>query len=356
MRDRAGSAEAGGKARGHAHPSAGGMSGEPERVSLVARAPWWGGDLQTLRNHLLAPFPELQSTTTTLHFPTRDDSGDVLIGQLETPHAGDWRDQPLVVLVHGLTGCEDSTYVRETARVQLLRGRRVLRLNLRGAGPSARTARGYYHAGCYGDLLDVFAALEPHRAGQRVVIIGYSLGGNVVLNLLGRPESREIVDAAATVSAPIVPMEASKRIMAVRNVLYQRFLLKRMKSDVLSAADLTPQERAVIEDASSVYAFDDQFVAPRNGFVDAPDYYGQTAGLQFVPAIAQPTLLLHAADDPWIPHEAYLEAARLAPGHVDVVVTSTGGHVGFHERGRDETWHDHRIDRFIDIVFGAGAP
>lgn len=105
-----------------------------EGVAFRERAPWWGGDLQTLRNHLLAGQQPLPSTTVTRLFPISDGTGDRLMGRLEQPvHPAP--GTPLIVLMHGLTGCEDSTYVRRSAAFHLLRGRRVLRLNLRGAGP-----------------------------------------------------------------------------------------------------------------------------------------------------------------------------------------------------------------------------
>ena len=121
---------------------------EKDAVRLISfrdRAPWWGGDLQTLRNHLLPPREPLPAITAARTFKTSDGSGDRLLAQLDTP-PNPAATSPLVVLIHGLTGCEESTYVRRTAKFHLLRGRTVLRLNLRGAGPSRAMAKGHYHA------------------------------------------------------------------------------------------------------------------------------------------------------------------------------------------------------------------
>jgi predicted alpha/beta-fold hydrolase len=135
--------------------------------------------------------------------------------------------------------------------------------------------------------------------------------------------------------------------MAPRNAIYHRFLLKRMKRDVLASAALSQLERRTVADARSVYAFDDQWVAPRNGFRDARDYYEQTAGARQIPNITVPTLMLHACNDPWIPVQSYLTAQKEAAHKVDILVARSGGHVGFHERGYAETWHDRMIDAFI---------
>lgn len=317
-----------------------------EGAAFCERAPWWGGDLQTLRNHLLAGQQPLPSTTVTRLFPTSDGTGDRLMGRLEQPvHPAP--GTPLIVLIHGLTGCEDSTYVRRSARYHLMRGRRVLRLNLRGAGPGRKLANGYYHAGCAPDLQNVLAGLSEEEGRNGVFAVGYSLGGNILLNLLGSLPTAERLIGAAVVSAPIEPREACQRIMALRNALYHRWLLRRMKKDVLASPGLAPAEREAITEARSVYAFDDRWVAPRNGFRDAEDYYARTAGARQLASISMPTLLLHAINDPWIPVRPYLELQQPASPHVEIVVARSGGHVGFHEHGHTETWHDRRIDNFL---------
>jgi predicted alpha/beta-fold hydrolase len=310
------------------------------------RAPWWGGDLQTLRNHFLRRHVPLPSQSSTIEFPTSDGSGDRLTGTLEEPLAPA-ATSPLILLIHGLAGCEDSTYVRESARFHLARGRPVLRLNLRGAGTSRHLANGHYHAGSASDIQDVLNGLDYDSDQHAVFLVGFSLGGNILLNLLGRLKSQRRLIGAATVSAPIEPLDACKRIMEPRNALYHRFLLKRMKQDVLASAALSDRERQKIQRANSVYAFDDQWVAPRNGFHDAQDYYERTAGARLVGEITTPTLMLHASNDPWIPAQPYLVWKERALRHVEILLARSGGHVGFHERGRADTWHDRMIDAFI---------
>ena len=320
-------------------------------VDFRERAPWWGGDLQTLRNQFVSRVRPLQSRSLALEFPTSDGSGDRLVGSLETPITA-VTNCPLVVLIHGLTGCQDSDYVREAARFHLIRGRAVLRLNLRGAGPSKRVARGYYHAGCASDIRDVLGGIPEPYARNGIFAVGFSLGGNILLNFLESAERDNRLVGAATVSAPIEPLEACCRLMASRNALYHRWLLKRMKQDVLSSTELSIREREDITRAQSVFEFDDRWVAPRNGFRDARDYYAQTAGARRVPIITIPTLLLHARNDPWIPHQSYLDAEKSAAPQVEIVIARSGGHVGFHEQGHSETWHDRLIDKFLARISG----
>ena len=322
------------------------MNGMADVAGFRERVLWWGGDLQTLRNHFRTRRTPLPSHSSPLEFPMLDSSGDRLTGTLEKPIVPA-ASSPLILLIHGLTGCEDSSYVREAARFHLARGRSVLRLNLRGAGSSRHVANGYYHAGCASDIQHVLDRLGDAEIQHGIFPVGFSLGGNILLNLLGRLKPRHPLIGAATVSAPIEPLEACQRIMAPRNAIYHRFLLRRMKRDVLAAAALSQRERQIIARTRSVYAFDDQWVAPRNGFRDARDYYEQTAGARHVPGITVPTLMLHACNDPWIPVRPYLTAQKEAWHNVEMLLARGGGHVGFHERGYAETWHDRIIDGFI---------
>ena len=293
----------------------------------------------------------LPGQSSAMAFPMSDGSGDRLTGTLHQPMSPTNED-PLILLIHGLTGCEDSIYMKESALFHLRRGRRVLRLNLRGAGSSRHVANGYYHAGCAGDIRDVLDGLDSASVERGLVLVGFSLGGNILLNFAGQLATHYPVAGIATVSAPIEPLEACTRMMEPRNAVYHRFLLKRMKQDVLSSHTLSTGERKDIERAQSIFDFDDRWVAPQNGFHDARDYYERTAGAQWVRSISVPALLLHASNDPWIPVRPYLSLKKLGLPNVAIVIPRSGGHVGFHERGHAETWHDRMIDTFIKSLGG----
>lgn len=162
-----------------------------------ARAPWWGGDLQTMRNQFVAGFAPLGGQSQRLAFELLHGDGDRMLGMLDTPAQN--QDGPLIVLIHGLTGCEDSAYVRESARFHLARGRRVLRLNLRGAGPSRATCGGYYFAGCTEDIRAVIDGLPADLKADGVIAVGFSLGGNILLNTMAQDWAQDAFLAAATV-------------------------------------------------------------------------------------------------------------------------------------------------------------
>lgn len=317
------------------------------------RFPWLTGDLQTLRNFILRPRHDLSAwPQRRLWLPVSE--GDQLAAAL---HAGARTGEtPLVVLIHGLTGCEDSIYLRGSARFWLERGHPVLRLNLRGSWPSRPRCRGHYHAGRSADLRDALGNLLAEVPGVRragVLLVGFSLGGNMLIKFLAESAAEMPVRAAATVSAPIDLAATSRRFLQPRNALYHRWLLAQMKREALAApARLSLAEKAAIEGARTVYQFDDAFVGPRHGFAGAADYYARCSGQRFLPDVPVPLLAVHAADDPWIPAQCYAGSVWDSNPRVGAVVTRSGGHVGFHAADAAAPWHDRAIATFFAEVLG----
>lgn len=322
------------------------------------RPPWLTGDLQTLRNNLRRPYHDLTAwPETPVELPLADGSSDRLLGYLHRPRAKTPRG--LVVLLHGLTGCADSTYIRSTAQHLLRNGYAVLRLNLRGAGPGRRLARFQYHAGRTADLRDALSGLrahEPALAAGGVFAVGYSLGANMLLKFLGEEGAGSPLRAAAAVSAPIDLYAASRCLMMRRNGFYHRYLMSRMIVEALSpSAALTDDERRAAQSARTVYEFDDRFVGPRNGFAGAADYYARCSAEGFLAAIETPTLLIHALDDPWIPADAYRRQNWARMPNLTPLLPAAGGHVGFHGAGSHVPWHDRCLAGFFDRARTADA-
>jgi uncharacterized protein len=316
---------------------------DPEFQTFKPRFPWWGGDLQTLRNYLtrggwdLSPWPSER-----LYFEVGDGSGDRLQAVLHRREGA-----AVAVLVHGLTGCEESFYVLETARFMLSKGFSVLRMNLRGAGPSRKTCTGHYYAGSSAELDAVLRQLPNDLIAPGLVLVGYSLGGNVVLKYLAERPLGVAPDCAITISAPIDLAAASRRMMEGRNRLYHHWLLKRMAAEAGSGgARLSPDEKAAIRGARTVFEFDDRFVAPRNGFDGAGDYYDRCSSAGMLPAIDTPVLLLHARNDPWIPADAYDQFAQSGASPVSVMLSDSGGHVGFHGADIETPWQNACINTY----------
>ena len=275
--------------------------------------------------------------------PTDDGSGDRLVLALDTP-LNPQSGKAAIVIVHGLTGCQDSFYVLNTARFWLDRGHTVLRLNLRAAGPSRDLCSEQYHAGRSRDIAAMLAGLPADLTRSGIIAIGYSLGGNILLKYLGEEGANTPVRFAASVSAPIDLAASARRFHRARNWGYQRWLLSRMKAEATApGAAIGEDERRAIKQARSVWAFDDTYVAPCNGFDGAEDYYARCSALGFLAGIKVTTVLVQARDDPWIPSAPYEAAGRLGNRNLAVRLTDRGGHVGFHGRGHTIPWHDRII-------------
>src|SRR5215470_10417609 len=150
------------------------------------RAPWVGGDLQSLRNFLRRPAIPLEAEASErIQLPLDTRSGDRGSAMLHRPRKRRARRRPVVILIHGLTGCEDSIYMRASTAHLLRAGFPVLRLNLRGAGPSRPYCGLHYHAGRTEDLRLMLAALPSAVTANGMVAVGFSLGGNLLLKYLG---------------------------------------------------------------------------------------------------------------------------------------------------------------------------
>lgn len=300
--------------------------------TFIPRIPWWGAHLQTLRNSLVGRAPRLLNwPAQRINLRVQDGSNDVLVGYLHRPHLA--TTYPLILLLHGLAGSAESIYMRETARVLLDAGFPVLRMNLRGAGESATTCQLHYYAGRSQDMRLILAALEQPLKANGVIPVGFSLGGNLLLKFMGEGGAPDILGTVA-VSAPIDLAACCDRIDAPGNLLYRQYLLRHLRREVKQGkARIDWMMREGILAALTLRAFDEACTAPRNGFKSAADLYARSSAQPYIPAIKQPTLLLQARDDPWIPAAAYEALAALKLEHVRLLMPAGGGHVGFHGAG-----------------------
>lgn len=315
-----------------------------------ARTPWWGGDLQTLSSYLRRA-PLDADAHERLILPLDDGTGDRLAASLSRP-AAPVAGRPLVVLVHGLSGDEASVYMRRTASHLLRLGYPVLRLNLRGAGPSRPLSRLQYHAGRTADLAAALAALPPSLTAHGIAAVGYSLGANMLLKFLGERGRGSPLGAAISVSAPIDLAATSRRMLMWRNSAYQSYLMRGIRSEAVApASEITAAERRAVLVARSIREFDEVFSAPRNGYAGADDYYEANAARNFLGGIAVPTLVIHALDDPWVPAEPYLSYRWRGNSALVPLFSKGGGHVGFHGRDPSAPWHDLAIAQFLAAVF-----
>jgi predicted alpha/beta-fold hydrolase len=185
-----------------------------------------------------------------------------------------------------------------------------------------------------------------------LIAIGYSLGGAMLLKYLGEEGNNTAFKAAATVSAPIDLSITCKWMQRARNHIYHAYILGNMKREATGkGALLTAEERAAILRSRSVWEYDDFFIGPRHGFAGAEDYYDKNKPARFMPGIRVPTLLIAAADDPWIPVSTYRRFDWAGSPALTPLLPSGGGHVGFYGANDHVAWSDRAV-----AVFFANAP
>lgn len=322
-----------------------------DRPPFQPRFPWWTGNLQSLATAILpAPKDVAPHASTMLPLPMAD--GDVLQASLDSP-AEPKAGRQAVLLIHGAGGSAGSPYMLRASRYLLDRGHPVVRLNLRGAGPSRAGCRGQYYAGGSADLGAVLSLLPENLKKAGMVAVGYSVGGAILLKYLGEVGQDTPLAAAISVSAPIELAATCRNLMRWCNWLSHFLLLRQMKREALGpGAALTPAERDGIVKARTLWQYDDLFTAPRNGFADAATYYARCSAIEFLDGIRIPTLVLAAQDDPWVPRAAYLgqhwgsyKSLSLLP-----LLPENGGHVGFHGVGSRQPWSDVVVGRFLGLL------
>ncbi len=184
-----------------------------------------------------------------------------------------------------------------------------------------------------------------------IVAMGYSLGANVLMKFLGERGSSSPIKAAIAVSSPLNLAPVSHRLMQWDNALFQFAILSQLKREsVKSAADLSERERSAVLNARTVWDFDENFTAPRNGFSGAQDYYTRSSCKPFLEHVAVPTLMIHASDDPLVPQADYLQYKWADNLNLTPLLSRSGGHVGFRETSCHAYWHDVCAARFLEMT------
>ena len=265
---------------------------------------------------------------------------------------------PTILLVHGLEGSSESTYVLGTAEKAHRAGFNALRLNIRTCGGTQHLAPTLYHSGLSSDLRAVIEELIARDHLAEIYLAGFSLGGNQSLKLAGElgGDAPAALRGVAAVSAPIDLAACADRIRRRDNWLYSRSFLAGLRRRIRHAQRLYPERYGTgrLRRARSIREFDELFTAPHSGFRDADDYYARASALQFAGRIRVPTLVLHAEDDPFIPFAPFRHPSIAANPHVLLLAPRHGGHVGFvadtAAPDPDRFWAENRVVEFCGLL------
>jgi hypothetical protein len=299
------------------------------RDDIIYSPAWWipGGHLQTLWGKLFRR--QNPAPTVVERWDTPD--GDFL--EVHRLAAAD--SSPRVMLLHGLEGTVHSHYAQGLLNEAARRGWGADLLIFRSCGSEPNRAKRFYHSGETTDASFALDRIVEEFPGTPLAIAGVSLGGNVLLKMLGEKGSDLPTQlcAAAAISVPFDLERSSRRINRGFSRVYQRFFLSSLREKAQEKArrfpDLAPTDR--IAALKTLADFDNLITGPLHGFRDAQDYYRRSSSLPYLNDIRLKTLLLSAIDDPMLPPEVLgdvLEVARQNPAlHVEFV--EKGGHAGF---------------------------
>lgn len=262
--------------------------------------------------------------------------------------------ETLVLLIHGLEGSSESKYMTSTTNHLNERGLDIVCFNLRSCSGEDNLLLSTYHSGKTEDVNFVVNHLLDHYDYKNIVIIGFSLGGNLTLKYLGEKSDAisPIIRGGIAVSVPIDIASAEKEMDKLKNKLYLEVFFKTMKTKVLEKAYKFPEfqlEKEELFKATKFKHLEQLYTVPVFGFESPEDYWKKASSKPLIPAIKKPTLLINAKNDTFLSKECYPIDEAQNSEFFFLETPNYGGHVGFMSsfKPKENTWLEERIARFI---------
>jgi uncharacterized protein len=267
------------------------------------------------------------------------------------------RTKPLtLIVVHGLEGSSDSQYMLGVARNGLAAGMNVVLMNQRNCGDMDHFAPTLYNSSLSGDVAAVVRSVLENDAVSRFALIGFSMGGNLVLKLAGEwgsdgpPQFR-----AVAAVCPAMDLAASADALhEPANRIYEYYFLMQLFRRLRRKARLFPEKFDVsrLRGISTLRMFDDRITAYYCGFTGADDYYARAAAANVVDGIAVPALIIHAANDPFIRVRPETLRRIAENPNITYVETNDGGHCAFlgdlnGDTADDGRWAEREVVDFV---------
>jgi uncharacterized protein len=325
-------------------------------TSFEPRRFWTNGHVQTIVGNYL-PRPSFLVDTVAETVVVDQADGSRVLCHCHWQAEPDRATRLTLVLVHGLEGSSNSRYMQGIAARAWDAGMNVIRMNMRNCGGTDALTPTLYHSGLSGDVGAVVRHYAQQFALQRVALVGYSMGGNLVLKLAGEWGNQPPLCAVAAVCPAVDLAPGADALHEPLNRAYEWNFLRGLRARYARKRELFPASyapAAEIGPVRSIREFDHKIVSRYCGFRDADDYYYRAASARVVDRIAVPTLILHAQDDPFIRLLPDTRAKLLANPHISFVETRHGGHCAYLSRdpGNDIHWAESTVIRFVQSVAG----
>lgn len=265
------------------------------------------------------------------------------------------KSDTVIIALHGLEGSSESTYILALSKVLNKADVDVVAVNLRGCSGEHNRVLASYHSGKTEDLGAIINHIDKKYDYKNIILVGYSLGGNITLKYLGEQGANlhPKINCAIAVSVPCDLTGSSNALMQKGNMAYMHRFLKSLKEKAAHKKEQFPKEDLDIEGllaAKNFKDFDNLFTAPVNGFKDAQDYWTQNSSKPFLHAIKIPTLMVSALDDTFLSDECFPYEESKDHQHLFLETPKSGGHVGFNSTfyGKNGHWLEKRIFGFLN--------
>ena len=320
-----------------------------DHTTAPFRPAWWapGPHAQTIWGKFFRRHTPVATRRERWNTP---DGDAVQLARLDAPPGA-----PRLLLLHGLEGAPRSHYVQGLFAACRARGWAMDLLIFRSCAGELNAARRLYHSGETEDLDLVLRRIAAEHPGAPLAVAGVALGGNVLLKWLGErgADVPPTLRAAVAVSVPYDLARGSRHIEQGFARVYARGFLRSLKRKATAKRARYPDlfDPAALARVRTIWDFDEHVTAPVHGFASAADYYARSSAMHFLPTIRVPTLLLSAADDPFLPAPVLDEVRAVAAANPALTVRFVphGGHVGFvggRLPWRPEYWGEQRIIDF----------
>jgi uncharacterized protein len=324
-------------------------------TEFVPRRGLSNGHLQTIVGNFL-PRPPLQTESTAEQVEVDPLDGSRVLCHCHWQPQQDRTNRLTLILVHGLEGSSSSRYILGVAARAWAAGFNVVRMNMRNCCDTDELTPTLYHSGLSADVGAVIDHFAARFELEKIALVGYSMGGNLVLKLAGEWGSRPPLVAVATVCPVIDLAPGADSLHEPANRMYEYRFLRGLVRRYRRKAALHPDRYLadIQGPVRSLREFDDRIVARYCGFRDADDYYYRAAAARVVHSIAVPTLVLLAKDDPFIRLLPETRARLQANPHISFVETEHGGHCAFLSRdpGDEIHWAEATLIRYLQSLIG----
>ncbi|QNJ97620.1 alpha/beta hydrolase [Constantimarinum furrinae] len=239
----------------------------------------------------------------------------------------------LAILLHGLEGNSKRTYIKGQGKQCVQHGWDVAAVNYRGCSGENNKVYASYNAGKTDDLEAVVNFILKKERYDEIALVGFSLGGNLLLKYLGERKSLpKQIKKGVAISTPLSLKDSLEKLSQLNNRLYHTSFLYNLKKKVRKKLQQHPEKlsRKQIKEIRTLLDFDNVYTAPAHGFKDAFDYYEKNSALQFLHKIEIPVLILNARNDTFLSDNCYPVELASNSENIYLECPKHGGHVGFH--------------------------